>query len=170
MICTIRRLSPEDAHEWALLRKEALETCPLAFGSSLPDDFNILVESAVDRLIVGEDSAAFGAFVDNALIGTVGIRRDDGAKRRHKCMLIAMYVRGSNRRTGVGDMLVKAAVRHARSWPGVEQLLLAVNDVAPAARRLYERNGFRTWGIEPRSLKSNGEYTDATHMILDLRN
>ena len=170
MICSIRRLSPDDARAWALLRKEALETCPLAFGASLPNDFNILVEAAMDHLNVGEDSAAFGAFVENVLIGIVAVRRDDGAKRRHKCLLISMYVRTLNRRTGAGDLLVKAAVGHARSWSGVEQVLLTVNDVAPEAKRLYERNGFRTWGIEPRALKSDGKYTDATHMILDLRN
>jgi GNAT superfamily N-acetyltransferase len=80
-----------------------------------------------------------------------------------------MFVRPENRRGGVGELLVRTAIEHARSWIGVEQILLVVNDVAPEAKRLYERSGFRVWGIEPRSLKHNGLYTDATQMILDLR-
>jgi len=166
---TIRMLNPGDARAWAELRLEALETHPLAFGASLPGEFNDLVESARDRLKVSEDSAAFGAFVDNTLVGTVGIRREHGAKERHKCLLLAMYVRSENRRTGVGESLLRSAIRHARSWEGVEQVLLVVNDVALDAKRLYERLGFRTWGIEPRSLNWKGDYTNAVHMIFDLR-
>src|SRR4029079_13830544 len=110
---TIRMLNPGDAQAWAELRLEALETHPLAFGASLPGEFNDLVESARDRLKVSEDSAAFGAFVENTLVGTVGIRREHGAKERHKCLLLAMYVRSENRRSGVGESLVRSAIRHA---------------------------------------------------------
>jgi RimJ/RimL family protein N-acetyltransferase len=166
---TIRRLDPDDAAAWATLRKEALETHPLAFGASMPDEFNTLVETAIDRLKVSDESAFFGAFGEDVLVGTVGIWRDDGAKERHKCMLVAMYVRADNRRAGVGSLLVRTAIEHARSWNGVEQIQLVVNDVAPAAKRLYEKNGFRAWGISPRALNWEGQYTDATHMILDLR-
>lgn len=166
---TIRRLNPADAPAWADLRREALETHPLTFGSSVPQEFKTLVEIAVDRLEVRDNSAFFGAFIDNALIGTVGIRRGDGEKRWHKCGIVAMFVRAGNRRSGVGGMLMKAAIDHARSWEGAEQVQLVVNDVAPEAKRLYERCGFRTWGIEPQSLRHAGRYTDATHMILNLR-
>jgi len=77
---TIRILDPGDAPTWAKLRLEALETHPLAFGASLPGEFSVLVETARDRLKVSEDSAAFGAFIGSALVGTVGIRREGGAK------------------------------------------------------------------------------------------
>lgn len=166
---TIRRLNPSDAQVWAELRWEALETHPLAFGASLPNEFGDLIESARARLTIAEDSAVFGAFVDNALVGTIGIRRDEGAKERHKCLLVAMFVRADHRRIGAGELLMRAAIQQARSWDGVEQIQLVVNDVAPEAKRLYERSGFRIWGIEPRSLRHDGLYTDAIHMILDLR-
>jgi GNAT superfamily N-acetyltransferase len=169
MPCTIRRLNAANAHSWAHLRQEMLETHPLAFGSSIPDEFNTLITTAIDRLKVCDDSAVFGAFVNDTLVGTVGIWREDGAKRKHKCMIVSMFVRAGNRRGGVGERLMRTAIGHARSWEGVEQVQLVVNDVAPEAKRLYERLGFRTWGIEPSSLRHDGVYTNASHMILDLR-
>jgi len=67
-------------------------------------------------------------------------------------------------------MLMKTAIAHARSWEDVEQIQLEVNDVALEARRLYEKLGFHSWGIEPRSLSWKGQDTDGIHMILQLRN
>jgi RimJ/RimL family protein N-acetyltransferase len=80
-----------------------------------------------------------------------------------------MYVSPPNRRNGAGEMLLRAAIQRAHAWPGVEQVHLSVNDVAPEAKRLYERSSFQEWGHEPHMLCWQGQYTDAIHMILDLR-
>jgi RimJ/RimL family protein N-acetyltransferase len=36
------------------------------------------------------------------------------------------------------------------------------------ARRIYERMGFRSFGIEPRGLLVDGEFVDEEMMVLDL--
>lgn len=61
------------------------------------------------------------------------------------------------------------AIQQSRSWAGVEQVHLAVSEVAQEARRLYERNGFQEWGREPRALCWEGRCADESHMVLDLR-
>jgi GNAT superfamily N-acetyltransferase len=80
-----------------------------------------------------------------------------------------MYVTAGRRRNGAGDMLLRAAIQQARSWTGVEQVHLAVSEVAQEARRLYERNGFQEWGREPLALCWEGRCADESHMVLDLR-
>jgi GNAT superfamily N-acetyltransferase len=146
-----------------------LEKHPLAFGASVPDNPRDLLEIAHDRLKSSDESAVFGVFIDNCLVGIIGIRRESGKKERHKSVIWGMYVTPRNRKKGAGDMLLRAAIQWARAWPDVEQVHLEVNDVADEAKRLYERNGFQEWGRQPRAICWKGEYAGAIHMILKLR-
>jgi RimJ/RimL family protein N-acetyltransferase len=169
MICTVRKLDSDDAAAWASLRQEALKAHPLAFGATIPEDPKTLVEYFLARLTSSEESAVFGAFIGDSLIGIVGIRRNPGDKERHKALIWGMYVTTGSRRKGVGEMLLRTAILQARSWAGVEQAQLAVSEVAEGARRLYEKNGFQEWGREPRALCWEGRWADESHMVLDLR-
>lgn len=168
----VRKLHRGDAEAWASLRLEALQNHPWAFGSSVPDDPKLLADMIVPRLIAMEESAVFGAFdedTDDALIGVVGIVRNDGKKERHKALIWGMYVTASRRRNGAGQSLMEAAIQQARDWPGIEQVHLAVSEVTKEARRLYDRLGFQEWGREPRALIWEGRSADEFHMVLDLR-
>lgn len=167
--CTVRKLDHDDAGAWALLRREALEAHPLAFGASIPDDPRLLVEFILARLDSTEESAIFGAFTDTTMIGMIGIRRDAGKKERHKALIWGMYVTAVERRCGAGAMLVVTAIQQARSWDGIEQVHLSVSDVATEAKRLYEKHGFEEWGREPRALCWDGRFVDEIHMVLYLR-
>jgi ribosomal protein S18 acetylase RimI-like enzyme len=127
------------------------------------------VESVRSRLSPNHESAIFGAFADASLIGIAGIVRNEGKKERHKSKIWGMYVTAGSRRRGIGELLMRAAIGQARSWPGVALVHLAVSETAPEARRLYERLGFREWGREPNALYWGGRFADEVHMVLDLR-
>jgi GNAT superfamily N-acetyltransferase len=165
----VRKLGEEDASAWASLRFEALERHPLAFSSMLPDHEGTLVQLFLSRIKVENEADIFGAFDGERLVGMVGVRRDPSVKERHKAMIWGMYVTASHRRSGVGGLLLRTAIQQARSWSGVEQIQLAVSELAADARRLYETNGFREWGREPRALCWEGLCPDEIHMALDLR-
>jgi RimJ/RimL family protein N-acetyltransferase len=166
---SVRQLEPHDAEAWALLRREALESHPFAFGSSPPDNQQELVDAAVARLAPSTDSAIFGEFAGTALVGIVGVSRLPGKKERHKAFIWGMYVTASRRRQGVAERLLREAMGLARSWAGVEQLHLSVSEFAPDARRLYAKLGFREWGREPRAICWEGRSADEAHMVFDLR-
>jgi len=165
----IRRLDVHDAEGWASLRLEALERHPLAFSSSFPHDPAILLEIARRRLAEQGESALFGAFDSSRLVGSVGVKRYEGAKERHKAFIWGMYVTQDQRERGFGGLLLREAIERARSWEGVEQLHLTVSELAAEARRMYERHGFREWGREPRALLWEGRAADEHHMVLPLR-
>jgi GNAT superfamily N-acetyltransferase len=165
----VRKLNLDDAEAWASLRREALEAHPLVFGASIPDNPSLLAESVRSRLTASEESTVLGAFDCDAIVGIVGIVRNAGSKERHKSLLWGMYVTPTKRRSGVGELLLRAAIEQARSWRGVELVHLAVSEAAADARKLYERLGFQEWGREPRALCWDGRFADESHMVLDLR-
>ena len=78
-----------------------------------------------------------------------------------------MFVRPEARRQGVGGALLKAIVRAARDT--VEQLTLAVTEGNDGAIALYEKAGFVSYGVEPRSLKTASRYFDKGLMVRFLR-
>lgn len=110
----------------------------------------------------------FGAFVDNTLVGFAGINRRVGRKLQHKASVGPVYVIPEKRGLGLASQLMQALEKLARQW-GVEQMTLGVNDANPVAIRLYERAGFKAWGIEKHDLKlADGSYIDNKVMAKSL--
>ena len=114
------------------LRLRALREDPDAFGSTLaaeedrPDrDWEFWVH---DSLI---------AFDGDTPIGMATLHLDGDAAR-----LFGMWVAPEARGRGTGETLVRALIERAGERP----ILLCVAESAQAARRLYERLGFRPTG------------------------
>jgi RimJ/RimL family protein N-acetyltransferase len=164
----VRTLQAADAEALIALRKEALESEPLAFAASVEDDRLLSLEFARSLLAGSAESVVLGFWGDGSLVGMVGIYRPRTVKSRHKAQIWGMYVRPAYRRRGVGIGLLRSAIEQARKWPGVTQVHLAVALPAEAARSLYERAGFREWGLEPRARAWAGRFVDERHMVLDL--
>lgn len=160
---SVRALRAEDAEAWASLRRAALEAHPLAFGATAEGGCAALVAFALARIAL-EESVLLGAFLEERMVGIVGIRRERGPKERHKAYLWGMFVAPEARRRGAGTLLLEAAIEAARGWSGVDRVLLSVSSAAPGAEALYRRAGFRPWGREPEALRWQGASADEIHM------
>ena len=71
----VRRLRVEDAGPLVALRPEALETDPMAFGSSIADDRGLSLELVRTSLADHEEQAVFGCLEGDHLRGMVGVMR-----------------------------------------------------------------------------------------------
>jgi RimJ/RimL family protein N-acetyltransferase len=165
---SLRILTAADAAAFRALRLRALKEHPDAFTSSYEEDAGKPL-SATEQRISGEDGNVFwGAFVDGAICGMVGLLREPRIKNRHKGDIVAMYVAPESGRRGIGAALLQAVIDHARSVVGLEQLVLSVTRSNEAARQLYLAAGFTTFGVEPRAIKVAGVYFDKERMIFFL--
>jgi GNAT superfamily N-acetyltransferase len=118
---------------------------------------------------IGDPSAqslAFGAFNDGQLIGTVTVEFTAKPKTRHKARLIGMFVHESSRGLGAGAMLVQAALTAAKGRPEVRVVTLTVTEGNSPAVSLYERCGFRQFGVEPMAIATPEGYNSKVHMWL----
>ena len=158
-----RRLGAPDAAGYRDLRLDGLARHPEAFGASWEDEAAKPLSWFAQRL---ERNAVFGGWVagNAALAGAAGLSVPEAAKLRHKGVLWGMYVRPRARRAGLGAVLVRRVLDHARG--AVEEVRLTVVSSNDAAARLYGAAGFEAFGVEPRALKVARRYHDEVLMAL----
>jgi ribosomal protein S18 acetylase RimI-like enzyme len=165
----VRILQVDDIDELIRIRREALESVPTAFASSVDQDRGLDPTTVREVLSSPQKMAIFGLLDDGErVVAMVGVFREEKEKLRHRANIYGMFVSDRFRGRGHGRDLLHAAVEHARSWDGVAQVHLSVSANAPAAKRLYESYGFQEWGREPRALCWKGEFFDESHLILSL--
>lgn len=162
-----RRLHPSDASAYRSLRLRALWEHPEAFTSSYAEDERQPLEASERRL--GEAGNLFwGAFEAGELCGMVGLECRRRAKERHKATVVGMYVAAEYTGRGVGQALMDALLAGARQ-EGLQLLVLTVTQGDGPALRLYERAGFRSFGIEPNAIQVDGHAYAKNHMFLELK-
>ena len=170
MSTMIRRLGPDDAAAYRVVRRRALIEHPEAYGSTVQElDSRSLEEVAATLSAPPEARCTFGAFVAGELVGLAGFGRGPNAKQRHRAGLYQMYTAPEQRRRGLGRQLVDAVIDHAANQEGIEEIILAVTIGNAAAELLYLGAGFRPQYVEPRYIKLGDVYYDILWMNRMLR-
>jgi GNAT superfamily N-acetyltransferase len=161
---SVRRLTEGDALAFRAMRREGFALHPREFRYA-PEDEADLPLSSTEKIL--RDDFVVGGFADSELVGLVGLRRFKGVKIAHKGLLFGMYVRAPARGSGLADMLMKEILDCARN--DLEFIFLTLAGGNERARRFYERWGFQSCGVEPKSIKFGaGDYADEELMQLKL--
>jgi ribosomal protein S18 acetylase RimI-like enzyme len=161
----IRPLAAADAAAYRHLRLEALRRHPEAFWESHAEFSRDDVAAVAERLAaLATPEAIFGAFVDAALVGSIGFGVERRLKVRHKGVIWGVYVTAAARGRGIARGLVAHVLDHARAHVSLVQLAVAVDN--QAARRLYRQAGFETFGVECDALRVDGRSYDEELMAL----
>ena len=175
----VRRLQPADLGAYKALRDEALRLHPEAFTSDHETERARSPESYIGRLGLGEPlggSFLLGAHVEERgaerLVGSVGLERETRTKTRHIAWLIGMMVLPEYTGRGIGRALLEACIAEARRAEGLRMILLSVTASSERVVRLYERAGFRHYGLVPQAVRvADGRqerFFDKAQMLLML--
>ena len=163
----IRPLTAADVHPYKSLRDEALECAPESFSSDHAASVNRPASAYAPRFGAPASGHFFlGAFApDGPLLGCIGCERELLPQQRHSARLVSMMVAPAAQRRGIGQQLLAACIDQAAQVAGLEQLTLSVTASNHHVVRLYERAGFRAWGLLPRAIVVQGAGYDQLHMV-----
>ena len=166
----IRRLIPSDAAPYRDLMLAAYASNPDAFTSSVAERAALPISWWESRVSAEPEATeiVLGGFREDHLVGVAGLSFETREKVRHKATLFGMYVTPDFRQDGLGEMLVAAALDHARGRNGVRIVQLTVTKGNLAATSLYERSGFVEFGVEPFAVAVGDGFVAKVHMWLDL--
>jgi len=166
----IRRLVPQDAPHYRELMLHAYQASPESFTSTRRERELLPLAWWTDRLSDSPtaDTLVFGAFDAGTLLGVAGLSRQTGEKTMHKVKILGIFVTEAARGSGLGARLLAAALGHAREMPGTTVAQLTVSRGNEAAIRLYESQGFATFGVEPRAVSLPDSYIEKIHMWREL--
>lgn len=167
MSITLRKLQPHESSIYRLIRLACLKNAPQFFGSTFEEESQtprLKFETYIENN--ERDHFMFGAFDNETLIGITGFERMKRARDRHRGELVQVYIESQYRGQNIGARLLRAVVEHAFTLDGIEQIQLSLIAGNESAGRLYEKIGFRTFGIQPRYFKMGENYTDQQLMQL----
>lgn len=162
----VRRLNPGDARAYRSLMLEAYASAPEAFTSTVSEREPLSLKWWKSRVSDTEDaeSLTYGAFIEDELVGAVGLHLEQRDRTRHKATLYGTFVRQSCRRRGIARRLVEAVMNHARVTPQIRQVVLRVTTSNQPALRLYEAFGFLPFGTEPDANRVGDRFIAVTSM------
>jgi L-amino acid N-acyltransferase YncA len=143
-------------------------------GITLPDHPPSLEDEATwftslyRRVAQGEAIVVVGEH-NGQVVGHVTVSRVATSAQHEAAHVgeLGIVVHRDHRGAGVGDALMREAIRQSRAK--FELVRLSVFSVNARARRLYERHGFVYVGTRPAAVKRGSTYYDEDLMVVDLR-
>jgi ribosomal protein S18 acetylase RimI-like enzyme len=155
MNIVITRLPADRWEDYRKIRLEALKIEPVAFFSSSIEEEKYGEPMWKER-IVNHIFALNGSEVD----GVIGLLFRAREKQKHIADIFGLFVRKEFRGLGIGELLLKEAIKTASARGGIIKLELGVIADQKPALALYEKNGFLRVGILSHEMLINGIFHD----------
>jgi len=163
----IRKLQPHESTIYREVRLACLKNVPQFFGSTYEEEIlnpKFFFETYIET--DSPDHVMFGAFDGERLIGITGFNRMARMRASHRGELVQVYVEPGYRGQNVGENLLRHVLDYAFGQEGIEQVQLSVIASNKTAIKLYEKLGFKSFGVQPHYFKVEDGYLDQQFMQL----
>lgn len=163
-----RSLNPSESKIYRDIRLECLQKAKENFGSTYEESVNnpeLFFETAIKNS--DEYNKIYGAFDDEELIAICGYRRESSAKTRHKALLVQVYTKPEYRGKNISYGLMKYMIDKLFEDETVQQITLGVVSDNISAAKVYERLGFKEYGLHKNYFKDGEIYRHERLMMLE---
>ncbi len=163
----IRKLNINDYDEFCRVRLIALKQNPVAY-SSMAKDF-LEAPRSLKLKLLEQSSYKFitGFFKEKTLLGIMGLQRSNRESVSHKANLWGFYVTSDYQTQGIGEKILRSTISSAQKIENLKYLRLVVATKCSPAIRLFEKCGFKKYGIEIDSITDGAQYFDQKYMKLE---
>ena len=163
-----RILKPSESKKYREIRLECLQNAKENFGSTYEESV-IMPELFFESAIKNEDehNKIFGAFDDDTLAAICGYRRESSLKTRHRALLVQVYTKPEYRGKKISYELMKFMIEKLFEDETMQQITLGVVSDNHAAMKVYERLGFKEYGLHQSYFKDGEIYRDEILMMLE---
>lgn len=160
-----RILDASDWKQFKELRLLSLAQSSESFESSFEDEASLNNEQWIDRVTASHNAFIIGAFDGDALIGIAGWSQALKEKIKHKSYLWGVFIKQNYRGKCIAHTVLTRLIDTACQQTDISQIQLTVASENKAAVSLYQRLGFRQYGIEVDALRVNGKSYDELLMV-----
>lgn len=163
----IRQLTSKDSDVFHYLRVRCIESDPTSFSVLLEEEKSLTssqIKNLLDRFYRADNSALWGGFCGDYLVGMIGLESMAGPVRRHRGIVTGLCVLPEYRGQQIGQALIEYVIEQAKLNSHLESLVLEVSEASLAAISLYQQAGFRENGREPSALAFGDKRLDLIRM------
>ena len=161
----IEVLTPDQWQEYRGIRLKALKTDPVAFGESYEREEKKSEQEIREKLEDPNRKAYIIKIGDKVCALAVASLVLPGHVN-HQANIHAVFTDPDFRRLGLGSKLLGKILNDLHSNPITSRVSLSVGVEQEAARKMYEKLGFKEFGIGHKEMKINGKYYDQVQMEL----
>lgn len=162
-----RKLTPQDWRRYKKVRLKSLEDAPQAFESSLLEESHFDEGVWRERLESTASSFCLGAFIETGeLVAIAGFTQGHKLKTQHKSYLWGVYVLPNARGFGIASGLMDTMIKEFDALKTVSSLQLTVTANNTQAVALYQKCGFKEYGLEKDAIRVAGVSYDEILMHL----
>lgn len=151
----IRELRNEDFEQFQPLRELGLQTDPTSFSATQEEEKTGLREK-FEAVNADPFNFSLGAFVSGNLVGKVAFIRYSRKKLAHKGEIGGMFLHPDHRGQGISSLLLSQTLDKAFAQEGLQKVVLTVTDGNVAAKMLYQKYGFVSFGMEENGIIVDG--------------
>jgi len=165
----IRELNPSDTASYRILRVQALNEWPPAFGSPASEEKEKSIKETESFLSGSKERKLFGSFDGDKLTGIVRHSLYSGSNEGHRAYIAGLYVEPGHRGQGIGRALLARGIEESKKNKEIRRVNLTVVSNQSAAISLYESMGFEKCGIDYEAFSAKGQYFDEILMTKPIK-